>query len=101
MGRYLPVGLTVSEGIRHERGARGTHAKLKETTAAEVDMLAGASSSFLDFAEVGLLVPVRFVCAVVRDGIQPRSCRCSAGDETVGNADDGRGVHSAAELGEH
>jgi len=61
---------------------------------------AGATALFLDFGEVGALIPVGFGVVVIRDGVQARSFGGSAGDDGVSHADDGGGVHTAAEFGE-
>ena len=63
-------------------------------------MGAGAAALFFYFGEVRALVPVRFGVVVVGDGVEARGFSGPAGDDGVGHADDGGGVHAAAELGE-
>lgn len=61
-------------------------------------MAAGASTLFFDFGEVGPLVPVGLGVGVVGESVEARSFGSAAGDYGVRQADDGRGVHAAAQL---
>ena len=67
-------------------------------------MEAGSAAFFFDFGDLVEFVRVGFevVVGVVepRDGIEARAFGGAAGDDGIGHADDGRGVHAAAEFGE-
>src|SRR5208282_339291 len=59
-----------------------------------------ASALFLNFGEVGTLIPVGFRVVVVGDGVKAGGFGGTPGDDGVGHADDGGGIHAAAEFGE-
>src|SRR5580698_5582510 len=64
----------------------------------EVNVKANASSLFFYLAEIGTLIPVGFRISEVRQGIDSRGFAALLGDDGVCHANDGRGIHSAAEL---
>ena len=53
----------------------------------------------MEFVGVGFEVVVRVV--EPGDGVEARAFGGTAGDDDIGHADDGRGVHAAAEFGEN
>ena len=77
-----------------------SNSNLRRFLFAHIDVGAGAAALFFDFGEVGALVPVGFGVVVVGDGVEARGFGGAAGDDGVGHADDGGGVHAAAEFGE-
>ena len=66
----------------------------------DIDVVAGAAAFFFDFGEMGKFTPVWLGLVVPSDGVEAGAFGGAAGDDNVGHADDGRGVHAAAEFGE-
>ncbi len=93
-------GGVTAAGTRSGRKAVAIEVELERFLLADVDVAAGAAASFFYFGEIGALVPVGFGVVVVGDGVEPRGFGGAAGDDGIRHADDGGGVHAAAELGE-
>src|SRR6266403_3422421 len=105
----------MASGVRSRRKAIALKVACEESLGAgiiffslsfriEIDVVASTAALFFDFSEIGALVPVGFdvVVSVVvpRDRVEARGFGGAAGNDDIGHADDGGGVHAATEFGE-
>ena len=101
--RHAPSLLAVRFAIANARSRTKSVAielEVERLLLADIDVGADAAPFFFHFGEVRALVPVGFGVMVVRQSIKPRRLVCVAVDNAIRHADDGGGIHAAAQLRE-
>src|SRR5579864_5292474 len=75
--------------------------KSQRVVSTDVYVATGSAALLFDRSKIVTLIPVGFVIAIVGDGVEHRDVGSSAGNDSVSDADDGGGVHAAAQLGNY